>query len=130
MSKQLYLVKTTFKAGGIVYLAGSLVEDLSEIRLFKVRMNEGKLVPLPEGKDLENLAYFFKEKYAIDLKARVEERVSKGSEIAATAKPSVNVIPPTGTPAAPIRVVIPGVSGNPARPQPLSGTPVNNTVKK
>lgn len=131
---QVYLVKVTFKAGGKVFLAGDLLEDLSEVRLFKVRMNEGKLVPLPQGKDLENLAHFFKEKYAIDLNARIAERASKGSKIAEVTNPNVNVIPPTGTPATPTGAAPKGFFGGLTKPQPLSGAqtqiPANNTIQK
>lgn len=148
MAKKIYLVKTTFKSGGEVFLAGDLLDDLSEVRLFKVRMNEGKLVPLPEGKDLDNLATYFKDRYAIDLKARIKEFNSKGSDSAETDKPEAS-IPPTGTPAKPLeapkdvtpKAVVPPAKTTPKvvspiqqKPQPLSGgkpkTIVANTTKK
>lgn len=123
---QLYLVKTTFKAGGKVFMAGSLLEDLSEVRLFKVRMNEGKLIPLPEGSDLDNLSHFFKDKYGIDLKEQVAaKRASKGSN-SAEQKNHEASNPPPGTSGAPVEPLASG------KPQPLSGsqTSANNTVKK
>lgn len=135
---QIYLVKTTFKAGGIVYLAGSLVEDLSTIRLFKIRLNEGKLIPLPEeGKVLDDMTLFFEQRYGIDLKARIAERASKGSNSAENPNPSASVIPPTGTskPEA-IKLpetIVPKVLTTPDKPKPLSGaptTPATSTIKK
>lgn len=131
---QLYLVKTTFKAGGVVFLAGDLVEeqDLAGIRLVKIRLNEGKLIPLPEeGQVLDTMTLFFEQRYGIDLKARIADRASKGSDSAETKDPDVNVIPPTGTPEAPpVKPVVPPKAILPTKPQPLSKSPVTNTVKK
>lgn len=98
MSKPLYLVKTTFKAGGKVYLAGDLIENLSTIRLFKIRLNEGKLIPLPaDKKALDSLQDYFRERYNIDLKKRIAERVSKGSDGAEDKNTGASTTPP-GTP--------------------------------
>jgi hypothetical protein len=131
---QLYLVKTTFKAGGVVFLAGDLVEeqDLAGIRLVKIRLNEGKLIPLPEeGQVLDTMTLFFEQRYGIDLKARIAERASKGSNSAENPNPSASDIPPTGTPQEPpVKPVVTPKAILPTKPQPLSKSPVTNTVKK
>lgn len=105
MAKKLYLVKQTFKAGGKLFEAGSLIEDLSEIKLFKIRLNEGKLIPLPsEGKELDNLDHFFRERYGLDLKTKIKARASKGSNVAEPVVQKAIATPTTGTPKRPAPV--------------------------
>lgn len=118
-------------------MAGDLIEDLSAIRLFKVRLNEGKLIPLPkEGKVLDDMSMFFELRYGIDLKARIAERASKGSSSAENPNPSASVIPHTGTKGnAAVKqpeTIVPKALTTPGRPKPLSGTPIpaKSTIKK
>lgn len=94
--KNLFMVVEPFKAGGDYYPPGTILsqEELEAVRLFKVRLNEGKIKPV--NKDTFK-AYHerVKIRYGVDLKEKIAERVSKGSEQAEPTKPEANVSTPT-----------------------------------
>lgn len=95
---QLYVVRRTFKAGGKLYRIGSIVEDLNKVHRARLRLREGKLIPLPKDKkDLERLHYYFKEKAGVDLLDQLAARASKGSSIAATNLKAAPPPQPPGT---------------------------------
>jgi outer membrane biosynthesis protein TonB len=98
--KGLYVVRETFKIGTRLFKAGTLLseEDLHGIRLWKIRLNEKKVVPVPENKkDYLKLKDFFQLRYNFDLSERLRERASKGSE-SAEPKTKVEDKPTPGTP--------------------------------
>lgn len=111
--KTLYVVKRSFKSGGKLFAAGSLLneDELHNIRLFKIRLNEGVVIPLPQKKEeLETLHYYFKERVGIDLREALKARVSKGSEKAVTPKQVSSSTHPGTTNAS-----------TPVKPKPLTG---------
>lgn len=115
----LYVVRTPFKAGGKFYEAGLLLtaEDLPTIRLVKVRLNEQKIIPIPKDeKKFDQLQDYFNLRMGIDLRKKVAERVSKGSDSAEQKETSASAIKPT-----------PGTTGS--KPKPLSKKPVKPTEK-
>lgn len=98
----LYIVKETFKAGGELFLAGKVLTETEahQIRLFKVRVNEGKIVPLRKYNQdqLKNLVRWIQVRYGVDARANIKERLSKGSESADKGSASASTPPGTTTP--------------------------------
>lgn len=101
-TKGLYVVVEPFKVGAAYFEAGKTLstEELSSIRLYKIKLNEGKIVPLSSlSKDKFN---YYSERarlrWGTDFKANVAKRVSKGSDSAATSNtPKLTLSTPTGT---------------------------------
>lgn len=98
----LYIVKHPFKAGGAFFPAGKVLsnEEMKGIRLYKVKLNEGKIVPLKEDKVyLDQLFRWISVRHGVDARTAVAERISKGSESAANTNASAST--PTGAQIAP-----------------------------
>lgn len=101
-TKGLYVVVEPFKVGAAYFEAGKTLstEELSSIRLYKIKLNEGKIVPLSSlSKDKFN---YYSERarlrWGTDFKANVAKRVSKGSDSAVTSNtPKLTQSTPTGT---------------------------------
>lgn len=114
-----YLVIRTFKAGGKLYEAGTIVDDLASIKLAKIRINEGKLILLPtEEADVARWQQYFRLRYNIDLEAAIASANQvKGSDIAEPVIPSPPVQAPTtpGTPG--VTVAKPMEENPPVAPQ-------------
>jgi hypothetical protein len=97
---ELYVVRKSFKSAGIFYAIGSLIEDLSVVKLAKIKVNEGKIRPVPSDEEgREALCHFYLTKLGVNLAEILAEGVSKGSISAATeiTDASVDTTPP-GTP--------------------------------
>lgn len=96
-----YLVREHFKAGGKLYIAGTVLsqEDVDTIPLAKIRINERKIVRLdiPQPQ-LINLLSWIKARFGVDAKANLREYVAKMS---AETTPSGENNPPPGTPPTP-----------------------------
>jgi len=94
-----YIVRRDFKAGGEFYPAGQIIEDVTTVKLFKVRINEGLIVPLPSDEvSLEALRYYFENRLGLDLAKILQARATEGSIVAAPVKPSASANPkPPGT---------------------------------
>lgn len=109
MSKQLYVVRRPFRSGTQLLKAGTVIADISEVKLAKIRLNERNLVELPsDEKELEALKYFVRVKYGGDLDAELAALDSKGSEVAEPEAPK-QVTPPPGTVAKPTQAAKPQV---------------------
>lgn len=124
-----YVVRRDFKAGGLFYPVGSFLEDITGIKNFKMRVNEGLLVPLPDDEvGLENLTNWFAVRTGVDLNDSIANPLSKGLDIAATQDTVVNeTTPPPGTndvvaPEAPASESTVESDGGPG-PEPVSATP-------
>lgn len=106
---ELYIVREPFKAGGVLFPAGKVLTEaeVHQVRLFKVRLNEGKIVPLKKYSQTEllNLIRYLDIRYGVDAKAAITDKLSKGSGSAETTKASATT--PTGTKPAPKSGVTP-----------------------
>lgn len=101
---QLYVVRVPFKSAGKFYAAGTFLRSLENIKLAKIKLNEQKIVPVPEDeKGLAKLHDWFYYRHKVDFKkALATMKSSQGSGSAATVKPNASAIPTTpGTQSAP-----------------------------
>jgi len=122
---ELYVIRRPFKSAGEFYAVGTILDDLSPIKLSKVKLNEGKIQILPKDeKQLENLCDYYKTKLGVDLAANLAERVSKGSNSAETGNTGAGAIQPNpGTILGPTTVTAQVVQPKvltPGAPKPLS----------
>lgn len=62
----MYIVKRPFRNLGRVMTVGSVITEPTEIKRFKGRLAEGKILFVPD-KDLEKTKAFFKSKYGVDI---------------------------------------------------------------
>lgn len=100
MTKQLYVVRRPFRTGGEFFGIGTILEDLSTIKRGRLKLTEGKIIPLPrEKEEIIKLHHYFKGKFGVDLVGILNARISKGSESAEPTTPKDNT-PPPGTPEA------------------------------
>ena len=61
----LYIVKHTFKTGGNVFLMGSVISDPTEIRLFRSKVREGKIIEVKE-QDLPHIAEYVESRTGVN----------------------------------------------------------------
>lgn len=98
MDNRPHIVRRAFKAGGEFFPTGYLVEDITTIKLFKIRVNERLLIPIPEDpKELKALEEYFWERFKLQLSVILAGGVSKGSEIAEPKDPDASEPPTPGT---------------------------------
>lgn len=100
-TKGLYVVVVPFKAGGAYFEPGKTLsaKELASIRLFKIKLNEGKIVAM-DNLSQEQFNYYSdraKLRWDVDFKANVAKRVSKGSDSAGGQTPNAAATTPTGT---------------------------------
>lgn len=62
----MYIVKRPFRNLGRVMTVGSVITEPTEIKRFKGRLAEGKILFVPD-KDVEKTKAFFKDKYGVDI---------------------------------------------------------------
>ena len=62
----MYVVKRPFKSYGKHYTYGDIVREPSDIKLFKSRLAEGKLIEVNEN-NYDNIATYFKAKFNVEL---------------------------------------------------------------
>jgi hypothetical protein len=105
MSEQLYVVRNAFKASGVLYPAGLLLteEDLHGIKLFKIRLNEGTVRPVPTTEqELDSLCNYFSSRTNLDLKQQLvdyREKIVAATQVATppapdNPTPGTNVVKP------------------------------------
>jgi hypothetical protein len=89
----------SFKAGGVLYEAGSLIASIEQIKLGKIRLNEGKIVPLPAEDDpkFHQLQDYFQQRYNHDLTEELAKHTKK-APVAAEPHKTVVSHPTPGTP--------------------------------
>lgn len=62
----MWIAKRPFKSAGRMYERGQLITDPSDIKLFKSKCNEGKIIRVPEHPaDQQALASYFELKYGV-----------------------------------------------------------------
>lgn len=120
----LYVVRRPFKTRGVFYAVGTLLDDLQPIKYAQIKINEKKIIPIPEDPAaLGRLCEYFRVRLGIDLEGLLAEGVSKGSESAEQKEPVVNIPTTPGTPNTG-GVSKPGVSSNSPGPVvPLGPSP-------
>jgi hypothetical protein len=113
MPETKYIVRRSFKTQGEFYPVGTILTDISDIKLSKIKLNEGKIVLLPQEED-KRKAYtdYFLGKTGVDLEEKLSVRASKGSKIPEAEVPK-KIIPPHPGTTAPkiIKPVIKPLSG-------------------
>lgn len=84
----MFVVKRAFKSVNKVYAVGSIIEDPTTIRLFKSKVNEGKIVAVNE-QNINHIAEYIYNRVGIDIKkALVKDKpVINEYEPAKKAKP-------------------------------------------
>lgn len=93
-----YYVTRTFKAGGLLFLAGTLLNEITNIRLHKIRLNEGKIKPFPsEGPEREKLSDYYRDRFSLNLEEEIQKFEAKTEVSAEQAKKAVKQ-PTPGTP--------------------------------
>ena len=94
---QLYVVRRTFKTNGEIFVQGTILDDVSDIKLARTKIREGKIVPLPSDESkLAKYVDYFQAKVGVDLKAGIQSKASKGLKKPEPAKPKV-ITPTPGT---------------------------------
>lgn len=137
MSKPLYVVRRAFKSYGELYLPGTLLESLEGIKLARSKLNERKIVRLPENEHhLSALCTYFQERMGIDLHSGLQAGVSKGSIVAepVIASASAPTTPGTKAPVtaatAPVTAAtIPAASVTPPAPKASAPAPITGAAK-
>ncbi|MNH16412.1 hypothetical protein D3C79_760550 [compost metagenome] len=82
---ELYIVRVPFKAGGKYYPPALVLthEEVQQIKLWKMRVSEQKVVKLDLPKDrLKTLLDVISSRWHVDAVGNVRARVSKGSKVA------------------------------------------------
>lgn len=73
---KIYIVRKPFKNGGEYYPVGSVITDPTGIRLFKLKVNDDKVMTVTE-QNLDRVIHFFKERFALDVENDLKEGLSK-----------------------------------------------------
>lgn len=129
--KEIYIVKRPLKSNGVFHPVGSLIEDPTNVKLLKTKINEGKIVVLSkEMKNLGEVIAYLEVKCALDLRdkimAALEEEVVEEKVIEAV--PPVKEAPPeVKTTPEPVKVVAPVA---PAAPVVKKVIPTTNKTTK
>lgn len=77
---QLWVVKRSFRSNLGWHPVGSIITDPTGIRLFKLKVSDGKVVEITDN-NLENLTDFFKVRIGIDLPAVIEDTLANLPEV-------------------------------------------------
>lgn len=74
----LYVVRRGFKSVGQHWPVGTLLEGTEGIKLWKVKVSERQIIPLPNDKvKLLQLCEVMEKKYSVDLKQKLIERAER-----------------------------------------------------
>lgn len=76
--KTIYVVKRPFKSAGKYYAVGTILEDLTGVKLPKIKVREGKLVPFYKGAPRyeDNLKYL-EHRSGRELRRAIKEALSE-----------------------------------------------------
>lgn len=97
---QLYVVAKPFKSAGVFYARGTLITHPEQIKLFRFKVEEKKILPIPDNKvELESLCDLFAIKLKTDLRKILADAASKGQEVQQEKSASVTGGVVTHTPA-------------------------------
>jgi hypothetical protein len=66
------VVKHPFKTNGVFYAAGTVITDLAAIRLYRTKVNEGKIVEVDEH-NVDHVSEYLLHKQGEEAKARFDE---------------------------------------------------------
>lgn len=115
---QAYLAVRAFKAGGEFHPVGTIFQDVTTVKLHKIRIQDRILraIPSEDSKEYDVLADFLRERYALDLTEIIAADASKGTDVAEPEDPSASAVtPPPGT-IEPPKVTKPPVTTPPIKP--------------
>lgn len=93
----MFIVRKPFKSLGHYYPIGMIVTSEDEIKLFKTKCREKKLLPIPSGADFIRLAQYFKAKFGIEIKDQIDAYKERKGLIEAEEDNASQITPPTGT---------------------------------
>ncbi|MNB69312.1 hypothetical protein D3C75_158400 [compost metagenome] len=69
------VVKRPFKSNGVHYAAGTVITDPAAIRLFRTKVNEGKIVEVDEH-NIDRVSEYLLHKRGVDAKDRLDEALT------------------------------------------------------
>ena len=86
----MYVVKRPFRNFGKVYTAGSVITDPADIKRFKGKLAEGKIIKVTE-QTFDSIAVYFKTKYGVDIPKinTITDKPAEGDKPAEAIKASV-----------------------------------------
>lgn len=96
---ELYIVRQTFKAGGILYLAGTVLteEELLAVRLYRIRLSEQKLVKLDiPTEQIKKLLDYIEIRWGQPAAKNLQAKLQEGL-VGAEQKQQASPTPPPGT---------------------------------
>lgn len=96
-----YVVRRAFKTNGVFYPVGTLVSEEMDIKLFRTKCRENKIVLLEtEDEALQEQKEFFELKLGVTIDTPKAAEISTGVKVAGTpvAKAKETEKPTTGTP--------------------------------
>lgn len=91
---QIYIVARPFRSMGRFFAVGTIIEDLSEVKLGKIKMKERKIIPVPDD-DVEyaKLKDYLEHRRGVDLEQILDDyEATSGEEV--TQEPKEPVTPP------------------------------------
>jgi hypothetical protein len=125
MVTPLYVVNKLFRSALGHHSVGTILtqEQLEEIRLWPLKLKEAKIIELPTEKAaLEKFIDYCEVRHGVDFKRILEERASKGSEVAAPGNPSASTPTTPGTIAPKAATTKPAMAAvKPTASKPLTG---------
>ena len=85
----MYVVKRPFRNFGKVYTAGSVITDPADIKRFKGKLAEGKIIKVTE-QTFDSIAVYFKTKYGVDIPKlnTITDKPAEGDKPAKGDKPT------------------------------------------
>jgi len=97
----MYIVKRPFRNFGRVMTVGSVISEPAEIKRFKGRLAEGKIICVKDA-DYSKAASYFKKKYGVDIKTEKSEAVKTvaPADNSTTVKPAAKKVVKKATPVA------------------------------
>lgn len=94
---QIYIVARPFRSMGRFFAVGTIIEDLSEVKLGKIKMKERKIIPVPDD-DVEyaKLKDYLEHRRGVDLEQILDDyEATSGEEVTQEPKePKEPVTPP------------------------------------
>lgn len=91
----MFVVKRPFRNRGKVLTAGSVITDPADIKRFKGRLAEGKIINVTE-QTYDNIAKYFKQKHGVDIGEFIPESTTENTGASPVADAS-NIITPETT---------------------------------
>lgn len=91
---QIYIVARPFRSMGRFFAVGTIIEDLSEVKLGKIKMKERKIIPVPDDDtEYAKLKDYLEHRRGVDLEQILDDYEATSEEEDAN-EPKEPVTPP------------------------------------